>query len=175
MEYKLKNRKIIVIREGLVNDASEALKYMQKVNSETKNLLREPLEFKMTLKEEETFIENAKKSKNSYFLVVLHKGEIISTAGFNGSGLKRVNHRISIGMSVLKEYQNMGIGTLVMRSLIKRARELNKTKMELEVRVDNESAIHLYDLFGFEVEGTIKNGFFVDSKYIDLLLMGKLL
>ena len=47
--------------------------------------------------------------------------------------------------------------------------------MDLEVRIDNYGAIHLYESLGFIKEGTIKNGFFVDNKYVDLLIMGKLL
>ena len=39
------------------------------------------------------------------------------------------------------------------------------TKLELEVRSDNEKAIGLYKKFGFEVEGELKNYFCVDSKY----------
>ncbi len=175
MEYKLKNDTKIILRDVLVSDAGAVLEYIHKVNVESKNLMREPAEFKMTLKEEEAFLKSAIESNDSCFLVAYHDDLLISTAGFKGSALKRVNHRVSFGISVLKEYQNLGVARIVMKDLIKKAREFKKTKMDLEVRVDNLGAIHLYETLGFIKEGIIKRGFCVDNKYVDLLIMGKLL
>ena len=114
-------------------------------------------------------------SPNGYFVIALDRGVIISSAGFSGNNLKRVRHRVSLGISVLEDYQGLGLGKIVMEDIIAKAKELNKTKMDLEVRVDNLSAIRLYKSLGFEQEGIIRNGFFVDNKYVDLLVMGKLL
>ncbi len=175
MEYTLKNNLIITLRDAVESDGAGCIEFMHKVNKESKNLMREPEEFNMTPSEESEFIMKATVSPDACFIVALDKDLIISTAGFHGNSLKRVNHRVSLGISVLKDYQGLGLGRLVMETLINRAIELKKTKMDLEVRIDNHNAIHLYESLGFEKEGIIKNGFFVDDRYVDLLIMGKLI
>ena len=47
------------------------------------------------------------------------------------------------------------------------------TKVNLDVRIDNEKAIHLYEKFGFEKEGTIKKCLFIDGVYYDNYIMGR--
>jgi len=175
MEFTLKNNVTVTLRNATESDAKNMIEYMQKVNSESKNLMREPEEFTLTLEQEAKFIKMATDSPNACFLIALDGDLIICSAGFHGNSLKRVNHRVSLGISVLEDYQGLGLGRFVMEALIARALELKKTKMDLEVRIDNLSAIHLYDSLGFIEEGKIKRGFFVDEKYVDLLVMGKLL
>lgn len=173
MLYRLKNDIEVDIRGVKVSDAKDILEFMKIVNSETKNLSREPEEFTMTLEDEIKYLEKTIKSKDNYTYTTWHDGKLISTTGIHGSSLKRLNHRVNLGISVLKEYHNLGLGTTLMRLLIQKARELGKTKMELDVRMDNPNAIKVYRKTGFKVEGIRKNGFKVDGKYIDLLLMGR--
>jgi putative acetyltransferase len=62
-----------------------------------------------------------------------------------------------------------------MRALIDFADNwLNLTRLELEVYADNEAAIHLYESFGFEIEGTLRKHAFRDGRYIDSIVMGRL-
>ena len=175
MVYTLKNNVTISLRDAVESDAKNVIEYMRKVNSESKNLMREPEEFTLTVEQEEKFIKMATDSPNACFLIALDGDLVICSTGFHGNSLKRVNHRVSLGISVLEDYQGQGIGRFVMEALITRALKLKKTKMDLEVRIDNSSAIHLYESLGFKEEGIIKRGFFVDEKYVDLLVMGKLL
>ena len=172
MNFTLKNDIEIEIREAIIDDAQKALDFFLKVNNESKNLSREPHEVKMTLQEEERFIKNRLESNNNCFFVAIHDGVIIGSATFGGNNLSRLSHRVSLGMSVLKEYNNLGIGSIFMETIIKKAKELQKLKIELEVRSDNYSAIHLYEKYGFKLEGVRRNGFNIDDKLIDLTLMG---
>lgn len=52
---------------------------------------------------------------------------------------------------VKKEYRNKGIGTEIMRFLIRKARELGYFEISLGVDCNNKAAIHLYETFGFEI------------------------
>lgn len=173
MEGKLKDGRIVLLREVKVTDAALLLDYFEKVHLETKNLLREPGEYSFNVSDERKFIRSILQSKDEYMAVVYCDDELIGSIGFRSSHLRRIKHRSSLGMSVIKDYNNLGVGSLMMEFIIKTAKEKGKTKLELEVRADNYSAIHLYEKYGFELEGTIKSGFFVDDKYIDLLMMGK--
>jgi putative acetyltransferase len=51
---------------------------------------------------------------------------------------------------------------------------LNLTRLELEVYADNEAGIHLYERFGFVVEGTMRQHAFRDGVYVDSIMMGRL-
>ena len=172
MDYILKNNIKIEIREAKSKDAMMMLDFFYLVNSETKNLSREPHEVKMTLEDEVAFIENCFKSNNQIMIIVVYKNRVIASSSFMGTRLARMNHRVSMGTSVLNEFHNLGIGSLMMETLISKAKEYNKRKIELEVRSDNYGAIHLYEKYGFKLEGVRKNGFYVEDKYVDLTLMG---
>ncbi len=175
MQYTLKSGMEVEVRGIQLTDAQAAIDYMVKVNSETKNLSRDPGEFNLTLEQEEKFIKSMLDSDNNFTYTVWYKGELISMSGFHGSSLNRLKHKVSLGISVLKEYHNLGIGSIMMELLVEKAKQLKKTKMELDVRSDNPNAIKIYERTGFVVEGTRKNGFKVDGEYIDLILMGRVL
>jgi len=173
MEYTLKDGKMIDLREIRLSDAVLLLDFFKIVNLESQNLIRDPGEYTMTLNEERKFIRRIMASEDEYIFAVFFEEEIIGTIMFRSSHFQRIKHRASIGMSVLRKFNNLGIGTIMIENILNKAKEVGKLKMELDVRVDNPNAIHLYEKFGFEVEGTIQKGFFVENKYIDLLFMGK--
>lgn len=173
MNYNLKNDITVELREVKLSDASLLIDFFKIVNLETKNLLREPEEFKMTINDERKFLRRVMNSNDEFIAVVVYDEEIIGTIGIRSRNLKRITHRVSLGMSVRKDFNNLGLGTVMMKYIMDKAKEMGKLKMELDVRKDNIYAIRLYERFGFELEGTIKKGFYVDDKYIDLLFMGK--
>ncbi len=175
MECELKDGRVVDIREVKVTDATLLLEYFEIVNLESNNLLREPGEFTFTVNDERKFIRRITKSTNEFMAVVFCNDELVASIGLQSSQLKRITHRGSLGMSVRKEYYNLGLGTIMMEFIINQAKKMNKYKLELEVRSDNLNAVHLYEKFGFKQEGTLEKGFFVDKKYIDLLIMGKFL
>ena len=173
MNYNLKDGRVVELREVKVTDATLLLLYFEKVNLESKFLIREAGEFTFTVNDERKFIRRTLKSNNEHISVAFLGDELIGSIGFRSSHLKRITHRASLGMSVLKDYNNLGLGSIMMEYILKIAKETGKLKMELEVRSENVNAIHLYEKFGFEHEGRIKKGFFVDNEYLDLLKMGK--
>jgi putative acetyltransferase len=58
-------------------------------------------------------------------------------------------------MSVHDDFQGRGVGTALMRAMLELADNwLGLRRIELEVWADNAAAIHVYEKFGFVVEGT---------------------
>lgn len=87
----------------------------------------------------------------------------------------RRKHAGAIGISVHEEWQGKGVGSALMRAILDLADNwLNLTRLELEVYADNEAAIHLYERFGFEVEGTMRQHAFRDGSYVDSKIMARL-
>ena len=60
-------------------------------------------------------------------------------------------------VAVFPEHRKKGVGEALVRELIRRAKDLNFSKIFLEVRVSNAPAISLYEKIGFEIKGTRKN------------------
>lgn len=87
----------------------------------------------------------------------------------------RRRHTGNIGMAVHDDWQGKGVGTALMRAGIELADKwLNVTRLELEVYTDNEPAIRLYERFGFEREGTLRQYAFRDGRYVDAYVMARL-
>ena len=109
------------------------------------------------VKRNEDFIANME--SNQHQLVAVTKAEngeelIIGTAGLTVNANHRTRHSGSIGIMIHKDYQNMGIGTALMKALLDITDNwLMLVRVELEVFEDNERAIRFYEMFGFEIEG----------------------
>jgi putative acetyltransferase len=87
----------------------------------------------------------------------------------------RRRHAGAIGICVHEDWQDKGLGKELLRAIIDFADNwLNLTRLELEVYADNEAAIHLYERFGFEVEGTLRQHAFRDGRFVDSKVMGRL-
>lgn len=87
----------------------------------------------------------------------------------------RRRHAGEIGISVHEEWQGKGVGGALMRAILDLADNwLNLTRLELEVYADNEAAVHLYERFGFELEGTLRQHAFRDGQYVDSKVMARL-
>ena len=86
--------------------------------------------------------------------------------------MSRRSHVASMGMSVHDDFQNRGVGSALMAAMIELADNwLGLRRIELEVYADNAAAIHLYEKFGFVIEGTARDyarrpGGFVDAHHM---------
>jgi putative acetyltransferase len=58
-----------------------------------------------------------------------------------------------LGIFVLLPFREKGVGTALMRELLRRAGTWGYTRIVLSVLATNERAIHLYEKFGFVTEG----------------------
>lgn len=87
----------------------------------------------------------------------------------------RRRHVGSIGMVVHDDWQGKGVGTALLRAGVDLADNWhNLLRLELEVYTDNEPAIRLYERFGFEREGTLRQHAFREGRYVDAYMMARL-
>ncbi|WP_440897357.1 GNAT family N-acetyltransferase [Amphibacillus sp. Q70] len=71
--------------------------------------------------------------------------------------------------------QGKGYATDASRLLIEYGfNQLNLHKLYLEVVKNNEKAIHIYQKVGFQIEGELKQHYFVDGQYYDGYVMSLL-
>lgn len=75
-----------------------------------------------------------------------------------------------------QDFHNVGLGTAMTELLLKLAEEHKMHRLSLYIVADNKIAKHLYEKFGFKLEGKMKDSFYEeDGKYHDMLIMGKIL
>ncbi len=73
-----------------------------------------------------------------------------------------VSQVMTIGVD--PEHQRLGVGRALLQALVDRSRRLGASAMLLEVRVDNDPAIALYETFGFERLGVRKRYYQPEDK-----------
>jgi RimJ/RimL family protein N-acetyltransferase len=74
----------------------------------------------------------------------------IDIAPLNRKMFSHVGH---LGMGLLAGYRGQGLGKRMMEAALAQAWEIGLERVELEVYPSNTPAIHLYEKFGFQLEG----------------------
>ena len=112
------------------------------------------------------------RKSEDHFLVAVVDRRVVGILGLNAVRRPRRNHVATVGMSVHDDFQNRGIGHALMAAMVELADNwLGLRRIELEVYTDNAAAIHLYEKFGFVIEGTGRDyarrpGGFVDAHFM---------
>ncbi len=111
-----------------------------------------------------------------YVLLACQAQEVVGQLGLHTfPNHPRRRHVASLGMAVRRDWQGRGVGTALMKAAVDMAdRWLNISRLELEVFVDNQAAIRLYESFGFVTEGRLLQYAFRDGQYVDALAMARL-
>ncbi len=162
-----------IIRSVEPEDARGMLQYMKIMLGETPYLLRTPEEFDYSPEDEARILDERKNDPRSLMLVAEKDGRIVASADVRSHGRKsRVRHRAELGISVRKDFWQLGIGSLLMERLIAAAREAGFEQIELTAVSSNRRALNLYLKYGFQVYGTRPNGMkHRDGTYSDDYLM----
>lgn len=158
------------IEKAKPEDAAALIEYLRIIGGETDNLTFGAEGLSVTEEEERKFLEKQNADGRSVMLSVWEDGRIIANAHIEAL-VRRLSHRASLGITVLKEAWGRGIGTAIMERLIAHAREQGIEIIELNVRRDNLRAIRLYEKFGFVKIATYPGFMKVDGRPIDCDLM----
>ncbi len=155
----------ITIQNATPKDAAALLAYLKQVGGETDNLTFGAEGVHFTVEQEAEFVASMENSKDDIMLVAKDGEKVIGITTLNRLP-RRANHRGDFGISVLKDYWNQGIGTKFLQAIIDFAKENKFEVIDLQVRSDNERAIHLYEKFGFRKLGTHPSGHKVNGESI---------
>jgi RimJ/RimL family protein N-acetyltransferase len=167
----------VIIREAKPSDAAQIIAYIDRLSAEpNSNIELSPGEFSLTVEEEAGFLADFAASENSIYLVAESSGTILGMLNCRGGKRKAIHHAVTLGMSVDKSMRGKGLGGRLMARAIEWAKSTQIIKrIELAVFERNVVAIHLYQKFGFEIEGKRKKAVFRDGQYLDGLIMALLL
>lgn len=85
------------------------------------------------------------------------------------------DHVADISVYVERAWRGRGVGTLLLGALEERARETGFHKLVLAGFPENEAALALYRRQGFRVVGIYREQGLLDGRWVDVMLMEKLL
>ena len=178
-EFTLKNGLKVIIKSPEVSESLNVLNHVVKVAKSTHYLLSEAEDYDMyyqNIKLEEDFISSFYNNKD-YMLCVYLNGEIIGNSALRFNKHVKDAHRVSVGIAIQEEYQNIGIGSLLFDIMIDLAKKSEGVEqIELGVIAANERAKHLYTKKGFVKTGDVphelklKDGTYLDGETMVLFL-----
>lgn len=158
----------LILRRPVINDAPGIVELLS-LPGYRFGTLRVPYP---KLQDVEAFFQNL--PDESISLIGEIDGQIVASAGISRLKGRRI-HVATLGIGVHDDFVGRGIGGALMRELTDIADNwMNLHRIELTVFDDNPSAIRLYERYGFEIEGTLRDFGFRDGAYVDAYMMARL-
>lgn len=167
----------ITLREAIPTDAAALLQVSRKIAEETDFLIMDEAGLGLTEELLGLQLADLYESENNLLLLALADEEIVGMASVKAAPEFIVSHIGEIGISVLKDFWGIGLGTTLLAEVIDWSKNDSPLRrLELTVQKRNERAIHLYQKFGFVTEATMIRGAKDNQgEFLDVLLMSKLI
>jgi RimJ/RimL family protein N-acetyltransferase len=110
-------------------------------------------------------------------LVAVVDGELAGYIRLNrATRFQSSDHVLTVnGIAVDPAHQGRGVGRVLIDAAIAEARRRGARRLTLRVFSPNERARRLYESAGFVVEGVLREEFFLDGRYVDDILMVRVL
>ncbi|HFU4202741.1 TPA: N-acetyltransferase family protein [Streptococcus suis] len=171
------SRKEIVFEEAEPSDAPAFIDFMNQVSKETDYLVMDETGFRFSQEQMETIFEAGLENPRELCLLAKVGSEVIGVISVKSSRQFRISHIGNIFIAIRKDYWGYGIGSILLDEMLTWVQEMDLLKrLELTVQTRNKVAIHLYQKFGFGIEGTQKRGARTDEgEWLDLYYMGRLI
>ncbi len=155
-----------IIRKAELKDTASIVKAEQEIAEEPGFFCSLPSELS------EQNVKKTIESSNCIYFVAEYNGSIAGHAFLETRPLQSLKHIAQLNIAVHKGFQNLGVGTQLIKKLIERAKQSESIeKIELNVRASNTKAISLYKKMGFLEEGCLKRHVKTRNGYIDDILM----
>lgn len=166
----------IALRVVEPTDAAQILIFMQQVNQETNFIYFSPEELTMDAAAERLALEAIEQAPISNLFVASKGQQIIGLLSLLNDESPGIDHIVSLGISVLKDFWGFGLGHALMDLAFEYIEAMpNIKRVTLEVQARNTRAIKLYKDYDFKVEGTLPAGFNDSVEgLVSVIVMGKL-
>ena len=171
-EIRLKNGKVVWIRQAEINDAEQLLSCIKEYITQSDYIPKFAEEITLTIEQEKEWIHSFLEHKNCLLLVAEYENQIIGNIDLTGSRRIIMEHTAVIGMGMLPDWRNCGLGTSFLKATIEWARQNPLLEIIwLQVYAENKPGLHLYRKLGFEENGTIKDFFKQNNRYFNIVTM----
>lgn len=164
-----------MIREAVLDDASELAMVVKKVESESNFMLYKAGERNPTPEGMKEMTKELMKTENSAIFVAEVNNRLAGYLFAIGGKASKNKHCAYIVIGILSAYQRQGIGTNLFEKVEHWALKQQIHRLELTVITENTAGIKLYRKAGFEIEGVKRHSLYMEGNYYDEYYMGKLL
>ena len=171
MEYEL------LIREAEVEDAAALVSFLNRVSVETDFTSLDGDGILLTSEEMAIFLNKQASWDNQITLLALLNDEIAGIVNITADQHQRVRHIGDLFIVIGKRYWNNGLGSLLLEEVVEWAQASGiLRRLQLTVQTRNQAAVHLYQKYGFAIEGRQERGAYIEEgEFIDVYLMGRLI
>ncbi|MEM7087145.1 MAG: GNAT family N-acetyltransferase [Bacteroidota bacterium] len=106
------------------------------------------------------------------FIAIDEKNHIIGHIDLRSHTENYTSHRALMGMGVHRDYRKMGLGSMLIESVVTWAKnDTNIERIDLWVLSENSPAIKLYKKLGFQKIGTVEDMFRIDDASLNYIMM----
>jgi RimJ/RimL family protein N-acetyltransferase len=176
-DFTLKDGRPVTLRCAGVSDAAQLRATIAEYIAENEGMSYEPDEYKKTDAEILDWIRGMNENICELLLIAVVEGQIVGNIDFHVGVRKRFAHSGEFGMGILPEFRSLGLGNILLDSMVKWAESIPALeKINLRVVSTNQRAMGLYRKFGFREEGRrLREVKYADGSYADDVVMGKFL
>jgi len=164
----------VILRTPRWDDLDDLLKLINSLVEERADILRSE---KASREEEMEWLSRVlvrlEKDEVFYLAAEVEKNVVAVSEVSRRSGYE--SHVGAIGIAIKKGFRDLGIGTEMMKTLEERAHETGLKVLTLSAFANNKRAIHVYTKVGFVQTGCLPKRYFKEGKYVDEVIMVKLL
>ncbi|MEK7434909.1 MAG: GNAT family N-acetyltransferase [Cyanobacteriota bacterium] len=169
--FMLSSGENIFIREAIEDDAEFLIHNTKSYIKDSNTIVLE--NFDPSIEEEKKWINSFVNSFNNLLLVAEFDGKIIGNIEVKIPNLSKTKHTGVIGMGILKEWRNKGVGSFLLKNLIDWSKKSSEIEiLWLQVFATNSSGISLYKKMGFNEDGRQHNFIKLnENEYTDNIIM----
>lgn len=124
-----------------------------------------------SVSEERRYLKTVLHHPDAAVLVALDDGRVVGRLSLSRDPHPASHHVADLGLMVAESHRRRGIGKRLLEEAVTWARGAGIRKLELHVFPWNESALRLYESFGFEREGFRKRHYVRGDELVDAILM----
>jgi RimJ/RimL family protein N-acetyltransferase len=168
--YKtIKDNSIVNFRSPEAGDGELLLAYFKKLFGQSSRFLNYSNKHYLNQSPiaQESFIQKFSEDKHSFAIFANIDDSVIGNIVVDNKGSERTQHRATLMMGVLEEWQNNGIGQILLSLAIEEASKIGILSLELHVRDYNPIAIKLYENNGFVKIGAIQGAAKIDGAFVN--------
>ena len=165
-EITLKNGTLVLLRPEMPTDTEMLWEMFSTLSKASLDNLVEPF----TRGRIEGWTSCIDYGKNLPILAMVKekKGKrVVGTASLSFYSSEANKHKSELGITVHDDYQNLGLGTIMIGHLLDIARKKDLKKVFLLVNTINSRAIHVYEKCGFKIEAKLEKEYSLRGKLRD--------
>jgi RimJ/RimL family protein N-acetyltransferase len=173
--FKAKNEEVIILRPGEVGDSCGILDTIRSNALERSYILMD--HYGKKIESEQQYISSLDHSKNLLMVAVAGDNIVGCLAALQADAgrWESTAHILHVGLHLKESHRGLGIGSEMLAYAEAWARERGFKKLEASIFTGNKRSLRLFDRAGFAEEGIRKLRVRVDNKYLDEVLVGKIL